>query len=86
MKVIIDRQAIDRISVVVQILLHEMNLQVENIKKNLNQKVLEIMIQKIEIQLYHHQNHGIIIMIDEIQQDLHQKKNIQHIDVGKKKV
>jgi len=74
MKVIIDRQAIDRISVVVQILLHEMNLQVENIKKNLNQKVVEIMIQKIEIQLYHHQNHGIIIMIDEIQQDLHQKK------------
>jgi hypothetical protein len=61
---------LDRMFVVVQILHQEMNHQVENIKKNLNQKLVEVMNQKIVIQLHHHQNH-VVIMIDEIQQDLH---------------
>jgi hypothetical protein len=61
-------------SVVVQILLQEMNHQIENITKHLNQKQIEAMNQKIEIHRYHHQNH-VVIMIDEIQQDLHLTKS-----------
>jgi len=52
--------------------LQEMIHQVENIKKNPNQNLVEAMIQRIEIQLHHHQNH-VVIILDEIQHDLHLK-------------